>query len=141
MKLELVAQKTRPYDLSLTSSGNAKCLLDDQVVLDVERDLNVSTEDFLFDRSKLETTHPCQAANRCWPFKRLRRRWRNWSALNLMPEPAGLQKSKVRIDLFGQLQLHLCSCPEYSVAKLLLQNIGITVWSVTYNLNYHNRHA
>ncbi|KAF9775991.1 hypothetical protein IL306_005879 [Fusarium sp. DS 682] len=54
MKFELVAQKTGPYNLSLSGPGSAKCLLDDRVVLDVERDLNVSTEDFLFDRSKLE---------------------------------------------------------------------------------------
>ncbi|KAH7208625.1 glycoside hydrolase superfamily [Fusarium oxysporum] len=54
MKFELFAQTTGPYNLSLSGPGNAKCLLDDQVVLDVKRDLNVSTEDFLFDRSKLE---------------------------------------------------------------------------------------
>ncbi|KAM0076213.1 hypothetical protein ACKRZS_011700 [Fusarium odoratissimum] len=54
MKFEFVAQKTGPYNLSLSGPGNAKCLLDDWVVLDVERDLNVSTEDFLFERSKLE---------------------------------------------------------------------------------------
>ncbi|KAF5566705.1 glycoside hydrolase family 3 [Fusarium phyllophilum] len=54
MRFELVAQKTRPYNLSLSGPDSAKCLLDDQVVLDVERDLSVSTEDFLFDGSKLE---------------------------------------------------------------------------------------
>ncbi|KAJ9425854.1 hypothetical protein FOXG_02555 [Fusarium oxysporum f. sp. lycopersici 4287] len=54
MKFELVAQKTGSYNLSLSGPGSAKCLLDDLVVLDVERDLSVSTEDFLFDRSKLE---------------------------------------------------------------------------------------
>ncbi|KAF5622718.1 beta-glucosidase H [Fusarium tjaetaba] len=54
MKFELVAQKSGFYNLSLSGPGSAKCLLDDKVVLDVERDLNVSTEDFLFDRSKLE---------------------------------------------------------------------------------------
>ncbi|KAF4417221.1 glycoside hydrolase family 3 [Fusarium acutatum] len=54
MEFELVAQKTGLYNLSLSGPGSAKCLIDDQVVLGVERDLNVSTEDFLFDRSKLE---------------------------------------------------------------------------------------
>ncbi|QGI93649.1 hypothetical protein CEK26_006718 [Fusarium fujikuroi] len=54
MNFELVAQKTGPYNLSLSGPGSAKCLLDNRIVLDVERDLNISTEDFLFDRSKLE---------------------------------------------------------------------------------------
>ncbi|KAI1015777.1 hypothetical protein LB505_012004 [Fusarium chuoi] len=54
MNFELVVQKTGPYNLSLSGPGSAKCLLDDRVVLDVERDVNISTEDFLFDRSKLE---------------------------------------------------------------------------------------
>ncbi|PNP82133.1 hypothetical protein FNYG_04322 [Fusarium nygamai] len=54
MKFELIAQKTGLYNISLSGPGSAKCLLDDKVVLDVERDLDVSTEDFLFDRSKLE---------------------------------------------------------------------------------------
>ncbi|KAF5625211.1 beta-glucosidase [Fusarium sp. NRRL 25303] len=54
MNFELVAQETGPYNLGLSGPGSAKCLLDDRAVLDVERDLNLSTEDFLFDRSKLE---------------------------------------------------------------------------------------
>ncbi|KAF4337263.1 glycoside hydrolase family 3 [Fusarium beomiforme] len=55
MKWEFVPQKTGSYNTSLCGPGNATCFLDGQVVLDVQRDLNVSTEDFLFDRSKLET--------------------------------------------------------------------------------------
>lgn len=54
MTLEFVPPHTGSYNMSLCGPGNATCLLDDQVVLHVSRDREVSTEDFLFDRSKLE---------------------------------------------------------------------------------------
>ncbi|CAG7557403.1 unnamed protein product [Fusarium equiseti] len=54
MKFEFTPQQTGSFGVSLCGPGNAKCVVDGQVVLDVERGLGVSTEDFLFDRSKLE---------------------------------------------------------------------------------------
>ncbi|KAH7183337.1 glycoside hydrolase superfamily [Fusarium flagelliforme] len=54
MTFNFTPQQTESFAISLCGPGNAKCLVDDQVVLDVERGLDVSTEDFLFDRSKLE---------------------------------------------------------------------------------------
>jgi beta-glucosidase len=54
MTFKFVPPETGSYDMSLCGPGIATCLLDDQVVLHVNRGLDVSTEDFLFDRSKLE---------------------------------------------------------------------------------------
>jgi len=54
MKFEFTPQQTGSFDVSLCGPGNATCVVDGQVVLDVEKGLDVSTEDFLFDRSKLE---------------------------------------------------------------------------------------
>ncbi|RGP78804.1 hypothetical protein FLONG3_3002 [Fusarium longipes] len=54
MKFEVTTQQNGLFNLSLCGPGNAKCLVNDEVVLHVQRGLDVSTEDFLFDRSKLE---------------------------------------------------------------------------------------
>lgn len=54
MKFQFTPQHTGSFNISLCGPGNAKCLVDGQLVFNVERGLDVSTEDFLFDRSKLE---------------------------------------------------------------------------------------
>ncbi|KAL6354024.1 hypothetical protein LRP88_12655 [Fusarium phalaenopsidis] len=63
MTFDFTARNTGFYDLSLCGPGNAKCTVDENVVLEVQRDLKVSTEDFLFDRSKLDVVRarplPC----------------------------------------------------------------------------------
>ncbi|CEI70473.1 Beta-glucosidase [Fusarium venenatum] len=56
MKFKFTAHQTGPFNVSLSGPGNAQCLVDGEVVLDVQRGLDVSTEDFLFDRSKLEVS-------------------------------------------------------------------------------------
>ncbi|KAM0300652.1 hypothetical protein ACHAPM_005929 [Fusarium culmorum] len=56
MKFVFTTQHTGPFHISLSGPGNAQCLVDGEIVLDVQRGLDVSTEDFLFDRSKLEVS-------------------------------------------------------------------------------------
>ncbi|CEF86475.1 hypothetical protein FGSG_11181 [Fusarium graminearum PH-1] len=56
MKFVFTAQHTGPFHISLSGPGNAQCLVDGEIVLDVQRGLDISTEDFLFDRSKLEVS-------------------------------------------------------------------------------------
>lgn len=65
MTFTYVPDRTDSYNISLCGPGNAACLVNGETIMNVVRDSSVSTEDFLFDRSKLEavreTPFPMQA--------------------------------------------------------------------------------
>lgn len=54
MSFDIVPRNTNKYLLSICSPGTVSCSMNGNTVLAMKRDLSVSTEDFLFDRSRLE---------------------------------------------------------------------------------------
>lgn len=46
------------YDISLCGPGSMRCYVDGELVHSVQSDLSIATENYLFDRSKLETRRP-----------------------------------------------------------------------------------
>lgn len=54
MAFTFTPQKTARFDISIAGPGDALCIVNGRVELDIKRTLDVSTEDYLFDRSKLE---------------------------------------------------------------------------------------
>lgn len=57
MTMTIIPQESGYYDLSLTGVGNQTCFLDGVEIFHVRRDENLASEDFLFNRAKLESLH------------------------------------------------------------------------------------
>ncbi|KAH7018588.1 glycosyl hydrolase family 3 N terminal domain-containing protein [Microdochium trichocladiopsis] len=58
MTFSIRPSESGQYDISVCGPGNSTCHVNGELVFEVSRNLEVSTEDFLFDRSKLEARRP-----------------------------------------------------------------------------------